>query len=82
MPGALRGSLRGSVEFSEACDPMLVALVGFTLRAYSKLPNFIQKNPFSVRKIRVRNSGAGNGCANFVGTWKKCVLSAGKPPCP
>ena len=37
-----------------------------------------QKNPFSVRKIRVRNSGAGNGCANFMDTWKKCVLSAGK----
>ena len=37
-----------------------------------------QKNP-RVRKIRVRNSGAGNGCANFMGTWKNCVLSAGKP---
>ena len=36
-----------------------------------------QKNP-RVRKIRVRNSGAGNGCANFMDTWKKCVLSAGK----
>ena len=23
--------------------------------------------------------GAGNGCANFMDTWKKCVLSAGKP---
>ena len=33
-------------------------------------------------KIRVRNSGAGNGCANFMGAWKKCVLSAGKSPCP
>ena len=38
----------------------------------------LQKNP-RVRKIRVRNSGAGNGCANFMDTWKKCVLSAGKP---
>ena len=37
----------------------------------------IQKNP-RVRKIRVRNSGAGNGCANFMDTWKKCLLSAGK----
>ena len=37
-----------------------------------------QKNP-RVRKIRVRNSGAGNGCANLMNTWKKCVLSAGKP---
>ena len=32
-----------------------------------------------VREIRVRNSGAGNGCANFMDTWKKCLLSAGKP---
>ena len=38
---------------------------------------YFQKNP-RVRKIRVRNSGAGNGCANFMDTWKKCVLSAGK----
>ena len=37
-----------------------------------------QKNP-RARKIRVRNSGAGIGCANFMDTWKKCVLSAGKP---
>ena len=36
-----------------------------------------QKNP-RVRKIRVRNSGAGNGCANFMDTWKRCVRSAGK----
>ena len=40
-------------------------------------PEKCQKNP-RVRKIRVRNSGAGNGCANFMDTWKKCVLSAGK----
>ena len=31
--------------------------------------NTIQKHP-RVRKIRVRNSGAGNGCANFMDTWK------------
>ena len=36
-----------------------------------------QKNP-RVRKIFVRNSGAGNGRANFMGAWKKCVLSTGK----
>ena len=30
-------------------------------------------------KFFVRNSGAGNGCADFMGAWKKCVLSAGKP---
>ena len=26
-----------------------------------------------VRKIRVRNSGAGNGCANFTDTWKNAL---------
>ena len=36
-----------------------------------------QKNP-RVRKISVRNSGAGNGCVNFMDACKKCVLSAGK----
>ena len=38
---------------------------------------FSQKNP-RVRKILVRNSGAGNGCVNLMDAWKKCVLSAGK----
>ena len=46
-------------------------------RGAAKNKNTPQKNP-RVRKIRVRNSGAGNGCANFMDTWKKCVLSAGK----
>ena len=41
-------------------------------------PTNYQKNP-RVHKIFVRNSGAGNGCANFMGTWKNCDLSAGKP---
>ena len=34
---------------------------------------FSQKNP-RVRKIRVRNSGAGNGCANFMDTWKNAFF--------
>ena len=38
----------------------------------------IQKSP-RVRKIRVRNSGAGNGCDNFMDASKKCLFSAGKP---
>ena len=33
----------------------------------------IQKNP-RVHKIRVRNSGAGNGCANFMGAWKNALF--------
>ena len=32
-----------------------------------------QKNP-RVRKIRVRNSGAGNGCANFMDAWKNAFF--------
>ena len=35
--------------------------------------HYIQKNP-RVRKIRVRNSGAGNGCANFMDTWKNAFF--------
>ena len=35
-----------------------------------------------VHKISARNSGAGNGCADFMGAWHFWVLSAGKPPCP
>ena len=41
----------------------------------------LQKNPFSVRKIRVRNSGAGNGCANFMDTWKNAFFLQ-ENPCP
>ena len=37
---------------------------------WERLESLFQKNP-RVRKIRVRNSGAGNGCANFMDTWKK-----------
>ena len=35
-----------------------------------------------VHKISARNSGAGNGCTNFMGAWHFLVLSAGKPPTP
>ena len=42
--------------------------------------SFYQKNP-RVRKIRVRNSGAGNGCANFMDTWKNAFFLQEKP-CP
>ena len=38
-----------------------------------------QKNPLVSANFFVRNSGAGIGCANFKGAWRKCVLSAGKP---
>ena len=35
-----------------------------------------------VHGISTRNSGAGNGCANFMGAWHFWIVSAGKPPCP
>ena len=35
-----------------------------------------------VHIISARNSGVGNGCANFMGAWHFLVVSAGKPPCP
>ena len=40
-------------------------------------PEKIQKNP-RVRKIFVRNSGAGNGCVNFMDAWKNSFFSAVK----
>ena len=38
----------------------------------------IQKNP-RVRKLLVRNSGAANGRANFMGTWKNAFFLQEKP---
>ena len=38
----------------------------------------VEKNP-RVRKIFVRNSGAGNGCANFMDAWKKASVLQEKP---
>ena len=46
-----------------------------------RFPHFLfQKNP-RVRKIFVRNSGAGNGCANFMDAWKNSSVLQ-KKPCP
>ena len=51
-------------------------------RKFQKSPESLnQKNP-RVRKIRVRNSefsGAGNGCANFMDTWKNAFFLQEKP---
>ena len=40
--------------------------------------SIFQKNP-RVRKSRVRNSGAGNGCVNFMDAWKKAFVLQEKP---
>ena len=41
-------------------------------------PPICQKNP-RVRKIFVRNSGAGNGCVNFMDAWKNALFLQEKP---
>ena len=46
---------------------------------FTLLGRSAEKSP-RVRKIFVRNSGAGNGCVNFMDAWKNCALSAGKKP--
>ena len=43
-------------------------------------PTTNQKNP-RVRKIFVRDSGAGNGCANFMDAWKNASVLQ-ENPCP
>ena len=51
--------------------------IAIEMGGVSRYLSKVQKNP-RVHKIFVRNFGAGNGCANFMGASKKCVLSAGK----
>ena len=46
------------------------------------LRTFFSQKKRGVHEISARNSGAGNGCANFMGAWHFLVLSAGKLPCP
>ena len=53
------------------------------LPLYPKLLPFLPLNQKrDVHKISGRNSGAGNGRADFMGAWHFLVLSAGKPPMP
>ena len=54
-------------------------LIGIEINMY--LLSFSQKKR-DVHKISARNSGAGNGSANFMGAWHVLVLSAGKNQCP
>ena len=56
--------------------------VPFTTAIMLGLPlflHFFQKEP-DVHHFSARDSGAGNGCANFVGAWHFLVLSAGIAP--
>ena len=46
--------------------PNLGTKVGLGKRSVHSFLGVVQKNP-RVRKILVCNSGAGNGCANFMG---------------
>ena len=48
------------------------------MRCMITLVTLSQKNP-RVRKFFVRNSGAGNGCVNFMDTWKNAFFLQEKP---
>ena len=71
-----RGLSQGQTQFVPGTIPGTKG--GTESLCEKSLCAFFQKNP-RVHKIFVRNSGAGNGCANSMDTWKNCVLSAGKP---
>ena len=83
--GVLVHGFPSKLLWSSGLDSSLTSVIRLGLllntRSDPMDESFFQKNP-RVRKIRVRNSGAGKGCANFMDAWKNCVLSAGKPPCP
>ena len=49
---------------------------------FTLLGDGAEKKKSHVRDFSARNAGAGNGCANLVGTWDVWALSAGKTPCP
>ena len=46
----------------------------FWFRPPQKIGKNEPRNNPCVRKIRVRNSGAGNGCANFMDAWKNASV--------
>ena len=75
-----RGSSRGSRTESLFCESRFggLKIANRRFEAIRANRSHVSENP-RVHKIFVRNSGAGNGCANLMGTWKNCVLSAGKP---
>ena len=47
--------------------------------AYNGKVRLISQKKRDVHNISARNSGAGNGCADFMAAWHFLVLSAGKP---
>ena len=54
-------------------DPLVSSELSPLRHASFEAPSEDQKNP-RVRKIYVCNSGAGNGCANFMGAWKNALF--------
>ena len=82
LPGTLGRHCRDlDCTFRAGC------LLTLTVPAFSSFSEFggavnsllnIKKNP-RVRKIFVRNSGAGNGCANFMDAWKNASALQEKP---
>ena len=76
----------GNAENTDLCTNCAVKYatarghLTYLVGAFVWWPCPTQKNP-RVRKIRVRNSGTGNGSANFMGAWKNALFLQDKP-CP
>ena len=59
-------------------SPMTFAICRASPYCHAKDAAFFQTN-HRVHKILVRNSGAGNGCANFMGAWEHALFLQEKP---
>ena len=67
----LRTLLRGTGRVSKIPLSFTPPLTMVALFRHHGTSSIYQKKR-DVRKILVRNSGAGNGCANFMGAWSFC----------
>ena len=76
MPGGVAPKF-GSEKVSRytGVSQLLLRVSRYTVQL--RFREYFRKILVSV-KLFARNSGAGNGCANFMGAWKTCVLPAGQ----
>ena len=83
-PLSLNGSMHAEARmstgktFSSNTYPDLLFLAFWDFLAFLNFGLWSEKILVSV-KILVRNSGAGNGCANFMGAWKNAFFLQEKP---
>ena len=75
--GAAAGAAAAGGFWSNSCNRSTTARLMVARRNLKFRVPQIRKSVMSI-KLFARNSGARNGCANFMGAWKRCVLSARK----